>query len=50
MDYVKPQLNDLGTLVDMTEAGGSIGFEDGAAKHITVNVGGLAGLSVTLLP
>lgn len=50
MDYEKPQLNDLGTLVDMTEATGTIGFEDGSGKNITAHVGGLAGVSVTLLP
>ena len=50
MDYVKPELQDMGTLVELTEAGGTVGFEDGGGKHIDVNVVGAVGVSIVLLP
>jgi hypothetical protein len=50
VEYEKPEVVDFGDLLELTAAQGSIGTEDGAGKTIQAGVGGLAAVSLGLLP
>lgn len=49
MDYVKPELADLGTLLDLTQAGSLGGTEDGSGKVVFVDTP-IGDLSVGIVP
>lgn len=48
--YERPDLVDLGTLRDLTQALGSIGTEDGTGKTVQAGLDGVAEVSVGVLP
>ncbi|WP_205696438.1 lasso RiPP family leader peptide-containing protein [Conexibacter sp. SYSU D00693] len=50
MDYETPEVKDLGTLAELTQGAGSLGFEDGSGKTITAVVDELIGISIGILP
>lgn len=50
MSYEKPTVVDYGDLVDLTQATGQIGAEDGVGKTIQVSAQPVAELSIGVLP
>jgi hypothetical protein len=50
MNYVAPKITDHGDLLELTQAAGAIGTEDGAGKSITVDVDPIAQLTLQILP
>jgi hypothetical protein len=50
MNYVAPKITDHGDLLELTQAAGALGTEDGAGKAVTVDIDPIAQLTLQILP